>query len=369
MKLAAVAVDPRPSEESVAEPRLGRKRIVLIGAALTVAAAAAWLMHWWLVGRYIESTDDAYLRADSVTVAPKISGYVAEVYVSDNETVGASQPLARLDSRRYGAALDKSAADVAARKADLARTEADLLQQRAAVVQSRAQLLGARTSEDYAAQEVKRYEPLVASGAETEEHLADLRNNQRQAAARLAIDTAALEAAERQLGSTTAQIQQARAQLEAAEANVQQADLDVQDTTVHSPLAGRVGDLTVRVGQYVQPGTRLMTIVPVQSVYLEANFKETQIGRMRAGQPASIHIDALPDTALRGTVLSFAPATGSQFALLPAQNATGNFTKIVQRVPVRIRIDAADAVGARLLPGLSVRVSVDTRSAHPRAHD
>ena len=152
-----------------------------------------------------------------------------------------------------------------------------------------------------------------------------------------------------------------RAQLQAAQATSRQAQLDLGDTIVRSTLAGRVGDRAVRVGQFAQPGTRLMTIVPMQDIYLTANFKETQIGRMRAGQPATIKVDALPGMELRGAIASFSPGTGAQFALLPPQNATGNFTKIVQRVPVRIRIDANEQTRPLLLPGLSVTVSVDTR--------
>jgi membrane fusion protein (multidrug efflux system) len=226
----------------------------------------------------------------------------------------------------------------------------------------RAQVVGARSAEAHATEEVKRYEPLVATGAESGERLADLRNSQSQAAAAVAADVAAVEAAERQPATTGAQIDQARAQLQAAQASARQTQLDVQDTLVRSTLSGRVGDRSVRVGQFVQPGTRLMTIVPVQDIYLTANFKETQIGLMRAGQPATIRVDALPDTALRGTVVSFSPGTGSEFALLPAQNATGNFTKIVQRVPVRIRLDLSPEERQVLIPGLSVTVRVDTRS-------
>jgi membrane fusion protein (multidrug efflux system) len=345
-----------------------RRRTVLLGiAAVLVVIGAIWGTRWWTVGRFFESTDDAYLQADSVTIAPKVSGYVAEVYVADNQTVKAGEPLVRLDRRQYQAVLEQANATIAARKADIARGAAELLQQQANIAQARAQLVGARSAETHAIQEVKRYEPLVATGAETNEKLADLVNVRNQAAATVAADVAALQAAERQPATTQAQIEQARAQLEASEASFRQAQLDTQDTIIRSTLDGRVGDRTVRVGQYAQPGTRLMTIVPVQDVYLEANFKETQIGLMRAGQPATIHVDALSGTDLHGTVVSFSPGTGSQFALLPPQNATGNFTKIVQRVPVRIHIDAGQETRNVLLPGLSVTVSVDTRSGRESA--
>ena len=354
------AAQAAPSSETK-ERRSDRSRILLIAAAVILVAGAIWGFRWWTVGRFIQSTDDAYLQADSMTVAPKVSGYVAEVLVADNQAVEAGQPLARLDNRQYEAIFEQANASIAARKADIEHAEAELLQQHANIVQARAQVVGARAAEAHTVAEVARYEPLVSTGAESGEKLADLRNSKDQASARLAADVAALDAAERQPATTRAQIDQARAQLQATAATARQAQLDLGDTTVRSTLSGRVGDRTVRVGQFVQPGTRLMTIVPVQDVYLTANFKETQIGRMRAGQPATIKVDALPGVELHGTVMSFSPGTGAQFALLPPQNATGNFTKIVQRVPVRIRIDASAETRPLLLPGLSVTVFVDTR--------
>jgi membrane fusion protein (multidrug efflux system) len=352
---------------SAAKPGMRRRALLLTGGAILLIIGAVWGVRWWTVGRFIESTDDAYLQADSVTIAPKVSGYVAEVYVADNQSVKAGEPLVRLDRRQYQAVLEQANATIAARRADIERGAAELLQQQASIAQARAQLQGARSAESHAIEQVKRYEPLVATGAETKEKLADLQNERAQAAATVAADMAAVQAAERQPAATQAQIDQARAQLEAAEASFRQAQLDTQDTVIRSTLDGRVGDRTVRVGQYAQPGTRLMTIVPVQDVYLEANFKETQIGLMRAGQPATIHVDALPGIDLHGTVISFSPGTGSQFAMLPPQNATGNFTKIVQRMPVRIHIDAGQETRQVLVPGLSVTVHVDTRGGRDSA--
>lgn len=355
-------VRDRPVETESAGRLGSRARTLLVGVAMvTLVAVAIGGLHWWRVGRFIESTDDAYLQADSVTVAPQVAGYIAQVYVADNQSVAAGVPLARIDGRSYDAALAQLTATVASRQADIARGEAELLLQRANIAQARAQLGGARANQAYALTQVRRYEPLIASGAEPGERLAELRNAQTQAAATVQADEAALQAAERQLGATQAQILQARAQLEAAAASAESARIDQDNTLVKSSIAGRVGDRSVRVGQYVQPGTRLMTIVPVQDIYLEANFKETQLGLMRPGQPASIHVDALSGPDLRGTVSSFAPGTGSEFALLPPQNATGNFTKIVQRVPVRIHIDTDEEAGKVLVPGLSVTVKVDTR--------
>jgi membrane fusion protein, multidrug efflux system len=360
--VAGVKEPHRADTPAVGAKRPDRRTVLLSIGCVLLLAAAVWGVRWWTVGRFIESTDDAYLQADSVTIAPKVSGYVAEVYVGDNQAVTVGQPLARLDSRQYEAVLEQTKATIAARKADIERGQAELLQQQASIAQARAQLEGARASETHAIEEVKRYEPLVATGAETHERLADLKNTRNQAAATVAADVAALQAAQRQPATTQAQIDQAKAQLEAADASTRQAQLDMQDTVIHSTLAGRIGDRTVRVGQYAQPGTRLMTIVPVQDIYLVANFKETQIGLMRPGQPATLHVDALSGNDLHGTVDSFSPGTGSQFALLPPQNATGNFTKIVQRVPVRIHVEAGKEARKVLVPGLSVTVYVDTRS-------
>ena len=343
--------------------RANAGRFLLPAGVLVLIAAVIALGYWWLVGRFTQSTDDAYLQADNVTVASKVSGYVTDVYVGDNATVKAGDPLVRLDGRQYQAALDQAQATIDARKADIQRAQAGIQQQRAAIEQARAQLQVAQISSRHAEDEVRRYTPLARTGAESGDQLSVLTSNRDQARASLAADTAALDQAQAKMADLDAQIAQARAQLEAAQASARQAKLDMQDTLVRSSLAGRVGDRTVRVGQYAQPGTRMMTIVPVQSVYLTANFKETQIGRMRAGQRASVHVDALSGKELHGVVESFSPGTGSQFALLPPENATGNFTKIVQRVPVRIRLDTDEQTRALLLPGLSVTVDVDTRDS------
>ncbi|ULU24468.1 HlyD family secretion protein [Dyella terrae] len=337
---------------------------ILLPVAIVLAVIALLALgYWWAVGRFMQSTDDAYLRADNVTVAPKVSGYVTDVYVGDNVTVKAGDPLVRLDGRQYQAALDQAQATVDARDADIQRAQAGILQQRAAIEQAKAQQQAAQISSRHAEDEVRRYGPLASTGAESSDQLSVLISNRDQAQATLAADTAALDQAQARIADLNAQIAQAHAQLEAAQASARQSKLDLEDTLIRSSLAGRVGDRSVRVGQYAQPGTRMMTVVPVQNVYLTANFKETQIGQMRAGQRASVHIDALPDTELHGVVESFAPGTGAEFALLPPENATGNFTKIVQRVPVRIRLDTDEQTRKLLVPGLSVTVKVDTRTA------
>jgi membrane fusion protein (multidrug efflux system) len=342
----------------------GRRRIVLWGLLIVaLIAGAIWLVNWWTVGRFVESTNDAYLRADSVTIAPKVSGYVTEVYVGDNQEVKLGQPLVKLDTRQYQASLDQSQASLDAKRADIVHAQADVQQQLATIEQAKAQARVSSVNAAHAQSEYARFVPLAATGAETNERLADLRSTRDQAVASNAANVAAVKAAIAQVATLNAQIVQAKAQLEASEASTRSSQLDLDDTVVKSALNGRVGDRTVRVGQFAQPGTRMMTVVPIQDVYLVANFKETQVGDMRRGQPATLHVDALPGVDLHGTVDSFSPGTGSEFALLPPENATGNFTKIVQRVPVKIHIDADAKTRDLLLPGMSVTVDVDTKAA------
>ena len=361
--MSAAQPSPQVIPEETANGQRGKARRILL--ALGIAAlliGLGWGMWWWLTGRFIETTDDAYLQADSISVAPKISGYVGEVLVADNQTVKRGDILVRIDARKYQAVSDEASATIAARIADLAKAEADLLQQDSTIAEARAQLQGAEADAKHAQIEVARYAPLARSGAEPQERLAQLNNELAQARSTVAAKQAALRSSQTRYGTLQAQLKQAQAQLGVAKASEAQRQLDVDDAVIRSPLDGRIADRGVRVGQYVQPGTRLLTVVPVNAIYLTANYKETQIGDMRAGQAVTVHVDALPGHELQGHIDSLAPGTGAQFALLPPSNATGNFTKIVQRVPVRIALDVTDDVRPALVPGLSATVDVDTRT-------
>jgi membrane fusion protein (multidrug efflux system) len=339
-----------------------RRRLVIACIVLFVLAiAGAWFLRYWTVGRFLESTNNAYLRADAVVISPKISGYVTEVAVGDNQTVGAGQMLIRIDPTPYQAARDTAEAEVAQRKADLLRFRADSARQEGARAEAAAQVVVAQAAARFAATDAARRIHLAEIGADAIRFSDEAVSNRDKTAGQLTAARAAVEVATRQLDSLNAQIGQGEAALKAAEAKLRSAAADLEGVAIAAPISGQVGDRTVRVGQYVQPGTRLMTVVPVENVYLVANFKETQVGRMRPGQPVDIAVDALPDADVRGTVDSLAPGTGSEFALLPPENATGNFTKVVQRVPVRIRIDADPAVRAALRPGLSVEAEVNTK--------
>ena len=332
--------------------------VLAVLAVLGIAAGVRWLVY----GRYIQYTDDAYLRADTVTVAPRVSGYIDQVFVSDNQVVKAGEPLVRIDLRNYKAALSQQVAAVDGRSADIQAAESQISQQEAAVEQAKAQLVGAQANAKFANDEAERYKNLHDQGVETEERYAQAVNERNQTAAAVLAAEAGIKVAERQLVTLRSQMNQTRSQLEAAQAATKTAQLNLDDTIVRASIDGRIGDKTAQVGQFVQPGTRLMSVVPVQDVYLIANYKETQVQRMKIGQKASVKVDALGDVTIPGVVESFAPGTGAQFALLPPENATGNFIKIVQRVPVRIKLMPTREVAARLVPGLSVSVDIDTRS-------
>lgn len=341
-----------------------RVRIVLLVVlAAAVIGGVLWYVRYQSVGKFMQSTDDAYVQADAVTISPKVSGYVDQVFVADNQQVKAGAPLLRIDARDYRAQAAQVEAQIDVARANAQGVRAQIREQQAAITKASADLAAARSDAAFAHSEVARYQPLAASGAETRERLSQLQNQARQADAQVASAQAALTSAQRRVGTLQAQVQQAQAQGEASRAQLAAANVNLGATILRASIDGRVGDKTVRIGQYVQAGTRLMSIVPVQQLYVTANFKETQLGLMRAGQPVTLEVDALSGVEIHGHVQSVAPGTGAQFSLLPPQNATGNFTKIVQRIPVRIAIDADARTRALLVPGMSVNATVDTRSA------
>jgi membrane fusion protein (multidrug efflux system) len=346
------------------KPLSPRARIFMsIAGLVIVAALVVYGIDWLLHGRFIESTDDAYLRADSVTIAPRVSGYIDEIYVKENQHVAAGTPLLHIDKRNYQDSLSQQSASVAARTADLDAADSQIRQQQDVVAQSRAQADSARAKAQFSREQAQRYRSLRDQGADTEEKYAQAENERLQNDAAAAAAVAGLRAAISQVGVLKSQREQAVAQLNSAKAQVNSAQQNLEDTVLKTSVDGTVGDDSARIGQYVQPGTRLMSVVPVQSVYLVANFKETQIKHMRIGQKAKLKIDALGGAEIDAQVESFAPGTGSQFALLPPENATGNFIKIVQRVPVRLRVMPPKDLAERLLPGLSVKVYVNTSDA------
>jgi membrane fusion protein (multidrug efflux system) len=349
------------------EAPFSRKALLAVGGAVVVAAGGAALI---AMPKGSVSTDAAYIQADSSSVAPKVRGLVSQVLVGHNQTVKRGDPLLRIDPEEFDARVASAEADIANAEAAAASARAALIsldaEQRLAGSTVRAARTGIADAENVRAQaDRKRYEDLADSGAVARRDVERFRaaavgaqSAADRSRAQLSVtqDQASVTAAKR--ATLSANLAQAEAAVARARAALILARQDQSHTIIVSPIDGVVGDRQAEPGDYVQPGTRLMTIVPIKALYVVANFKETQVARMLPGQEATIEVDALDGKTLKGHVESFAPGSGSQFSLLPFEPGTGNFTKIVQRVPVRIRLDPGQAEVIRLRPGLSTTVKV-----------
>lgn len=347
---------------TTARPPL-RKRLLLPGLGLIVLLAAGlYAVHWWGNGRFLEETDDAYIGGDVTVIGPKVAGYIEEVLVSDNQSVKAGDVLIRLDARDYRANLAKAEGAVAAEQALLANLDATEQLQQAVIGQARAGIDAAGAETSRSRDDNARYKRLVTTNAVSVESAQRADATFKTAQALSARAQAELLAAQRQLAVIDTQKQQARAALMQARAERDLAQLNLGYTELRAPVDGVIGNRRARVGAYAQAGSQQLSVVPASGLWVDANFKEDQLARMKPGQRVSIRADVLSGQEFHGRLDSLAPATGSQFSVLPPENATGNFTKIVQRVPVRILLDPADGVLGHLRPGLSVTAEVDTRA-------
>ena len=330
-------------------------------AAVVLVALIAFAIHWWTTGRFLQSTDDAYVRADSSVITPRVGGEVMAVHVVDNQVVHRGDVLVEIDPRDYTARVANAQAAVASAQAALQSNAAQLRLQQATIAEARANLAAAQADQVRLQKDWDRAQQLVRDGVATTQRLDTARASFKSGDAAVARNQASLQAAEQQVSALNADTERLQAQIQAQQASAQLTQLDLDATTVRAPIDGNVGDLAARVGERIAPGARLLTLVPLQAVYVEANYKETQLTRMSIGQPVALRVDAFPGARLRGHVDSVSPASGAEFALLPAQNATGNFTKIVQRVPVKIVLEDDEPLRGRLRPGMSVVATVDTR--------
>ncbi len=346
-----------------------RRGLTAVAAVALLSGASAYGSYWWHTGRFLQSTDDAYLQADYTTIAPKVSGYIAEVLVEDNQPVTAGRVLARIDDRDFRTALDQAVADVATAAAEVGNIDAQQQQQQSVIAEARAAIVADQAALGFATEDAQRQHDLRQQQVISVRQDQQTQTTLRQATAALQRDTAGLAAAEQQIAVLRTARTKAEAQLQHYRAVENQARLNLGYTTITAPVDGTVGARSLRVGQYVQAGTALMAVVPLHSVYVVGNFKETQLTAVRAGEPATISIDTFPGKRLTGHVDSVAPASGLTFALLPPDNATGNFTKIVQRIPVKIVLDDEGALAGLLRPGMSVEPTIDTKGrADPAAH-
>jgi membrane fusion protein (multidrug efflux system) len=357
---AASAAEP-------ARPRRTLRRVALAGVALAALVGAGYWGHgYWTVGRFEVSTDDAYVKADSTTIAPKISGYIGAVLVRDNEPVKAGQVLARIDDRDFAVALDQAKADVAAARAAVTSKQAQLDAQQSAIDTAKATVEVDKANQTFAEQDNDRYTNLAKTGYGSVQNQQSAQAKIDAARAATARDTAALATAQKQVDLIKADLAQAQATVAHDKAVQKQAELNLSYTSITAPVDGVIGNRTLRIGQYVQAGTQLMAVVPLAGTYIVANFKETQLTDVKPGQKVEIEVDMFPGITVAGHVDSIAPASGQEFALLPPDNATGNFTKVVQRVPVKIVLDPGHSLAGDLRPGMSVVPTINTKISHDK---
>ncbi|MDQ0704581.1 membrane fusion protein (multidrug efflux system) [Pseudomonas sp. W3I7] len=382
-----IAVDEKTAvqDEQLMHARKQRRKrnLILLGCVVLSIAAVGFGVYWMTLGRYLEQTDDAYVRTDWIPISPKVSGYVAQVLVEDDQPVKAGDVLVRIEARDYQARLAQARAQlaqtqasVAAQQANLHVTDSLIAQQKAGVNQAEAHTRSVAAELRRASLDQRRYQSLVREHAASAQRLETAAASYTQANAAVEIARAMQRQQETRLTVAIARRQLAEASLQQqiarrsqAEAQLSLASHALEDTLIRSPIDGVVGQRKVRIRQYVAPGLPLLAVVPLQQAYVVANYKETQLRDMRAGQPVDISVDSYSGRKLKGHVVSFSPGSGAVFALLPSDNATGNFTKIVQRFPVKIVIDEHDE-GGPILPGMSVITTVDTRSGTQGAtHD
>lgn len=328
------------------------RKTVLLSLLLLVLLAIAFFI-WSAMTANDHRTNDAYVNADYTLVAPKVSGYIAEVKVQDNQQVKAGDVLATLDDRDYRVALESAEADLQVSEAKLLSSQAQLEQQQSAIEQSKATLAANQATAQYAGQNADRYNRLYKSGTIAADDQQKASSNQRSAAAAVRQSQAAVVYAVKEIGVLQAAVRQAQADVAAAQASVDQARLNLSYTRIVAPVDGMVGQRAVRVGAYVSAGTRLLAVVPLQQTYITANYLETQLSDVRQGQRVRVKVDALPGKTFSGHVDSIAPATGATFSAISPDNATGNYTKVVQRLPVKIVLDTNQPDLSQLRVGMS----------------
>lgn len=338
------------------------KKRQMIGLLLCLGSAAVGAGGWaWARSSGATSTDNAYLRGDLTSLAPKVSGYITAVQVKDNETVHAGDVLFQIDERDYRARLAQAVANVNAAEARLTNVDAETELQHALIKQAEAQKRSAEAELDLATKAYERRRELIRSNTISQAHVDESDAARTRAEAGVSAASATIEAQQQRIAVLAAQREAAVAAVSQAEAARDLAQIDLESTVVRAPVDGVIGNRQVRVGRFVSPGTPLLDIVPVNDVWVVANFKETQLENIQPGQKVQITVDGYPGERIEGVVDSFAPGSGSAFSLLPTDNATGNFVRVVQRVPVKIRF-ANNPLPGRLVPGLSARVFVDQES-------
>ncbi|MBU2371934.1 MAG: HlyD family secretion protein, partial [Gammaproteobacteria bacterium] len=340
-------------------PKLKRRLFIFI--ALVLLVAAAFFAHWYFVGRYYEHTDNAYVQGEITRVSSQLPARIEQVHVQDNQHVKPGDLLVTLEPGDFRLALEQARANLAIREAELAQARSRLAQQSSTIVSSQASVGAAQANLERSQMDLSRVEALRKPGFISEERVSTLSADAKVARSQRQKAEADLAAQRQQVEALEADVKRLQAQIASAQAEIEQAELNLSRTEIRSPISGVVGQRSARSGQYVPIGAYLMSIVPDEEIWVQANFKETQIGPMQEGQRAELTFDSYPDTPIEGRVESLSPASGAQFSLLPPDNATGNFTKVVQRIPVKVTFASDNPLKGRIRPGMSVDVKIDIR--------
>lgn len=335
---------------------MARFRIFIISSLFVIPVIVA--ISVWLIDRqHYESTDNAYLKANIILISPKVQGYVSQLLVDDNQAVQQGELLLTIDDRDFQAKVVQAESRINEEKAHIQRLQAQKTSQHSHVAAATANIAAVQARREQIQKDLRRFDELINRGSASKQTLDKIQSESKQSAAELASSQATASAEQGAYGAFDNEISESAAKLEIAQAELQLAKLELEHTQIKAPVAGVIGNKGVQSGQLVRPGMTLAHLVESQKIWVEANFKETQLEYMRIGQSATIKVDAYPDLELTGKVDSFAPASGAEFSLLPAENATGNFTKIVRRVPVKILLDTGADVSL-LRSGLSVEAKV-----------
>ena len=343
-------------------PTIGRKHVAFLFLALAAGVGAAWYAdHWWRIARYVESTDDAYVGGNVTPISPHVAGFVSDILVADNQYVHAGELLIRLDDHDFRAAVDHAEAVLRQRIAMLASLRGKSALQQSTIRQAGADLVAKAARARFASQDAVRYQRLALTSMGSRQDAERTSAIDEEARSAVLSSQAGLDAAKQQLAVLDAEIAEADGAVAQARADLQTARLNLGYTEIRSPIDGYIANRAAQLGAYVSEGAYLVTVIPARALWVDANFKEDQLARMAPGQPATFVADVMAGHVFHGRVLSLAPGTGAIFSVIPPENATGNFTKIVQRVPVRIALEDDDATLGRLRPGLSTTVTVDTR--------
>ncbi|MDH1106890.1 HlyD family secretion protein [Pseudomonas otitidis] len=334
------------------------KRRLFIFLTLLVLVVGGFFAHWLLIGRFLESTDNAYVQGEITRVSSQLGARIEEVLVGDNQAVKKGDLLVRLESADFRVALERAQATLATREAELAQAQSKLTQQSSLIAASEADVSASQATLGRTQIDLSRAQTLRKPGYVSEERVTTLSADSRVARSQLAKAEADLKAQRVQTDALRADIKRLEAQIATARADIAQAELNLARTEIRAPIDGFVGQRAARNGQYVQVSAHLMSLVPDQDIWVQANFKETQIEHMQPGQKVELVFDSFPSTPIEGRVDSLFAASGAQFSLLPPDNATGNFTKVVQRIPVKITFDRESPLKGRIRPGMSVLVKV-----------